>query len=67
MTSLLRELVPLPMPAVGLEDDRLAAAQRERARDRQADDPGADDDGIDAVHARAPARVLGRPAAAQSR
>src|SRR6185436_6038425 len=33
-----------------LEHDRLAAAQRELARDRQADRAGPDDDGIDAVH-----------------
>ena len=59
MTSLLRELMPLPMPAV-LEDDRLAAGQRERARGRQADDAGADHDGIDAVHGGAPALLPGR-------
>ena len=43
-----------------LEHDRLAAAQRQLARDREADRAGPDDDGIDAVHRSAPARRPGR-------
>jgi len=45
--------------AVGrLDDDRLAAAERELAGAREADDTAADDDGIDALH-----RANVRPAA----
>ena len=56
MTSLLRELVPLPMPAVASSTIVSRPAQRQLARDREADRAGPDDDGIDAVHA---ARRLG--------
>ena len=35
---------------LALDDERLQALPRKRARDREADDPGADHDRIDAVH-----------------
>jgi hypothetical protein len=49
ITSLLRELVSLPISAVALEDDHLAAGKGQGAGDGEAHDPGTDDDGFDVV------------------
>ena len=50
MTSLLRELIPVPMASSAYDDDDLAASPRQRARDRETDHAGADDEAFDGVH-----------------
>jgi hypothetical protein len=54
MTSLLRELTPVPIRAFGLDDDDLAAGKGERAGDRESDNARADDEAIDGVQADLP-------------
>jgi hypothetical protein len=50
MTSLLRELVPVPMALARSSTIGLEAAARQRAANRQADHAGSDHHRIDAVH-----------------
>ena len=50
MTSLLRELAPVPKRAASLEDQRVTAARGELASHRKPDHAGADHDRIHAVH-----------------
>ena len=50
MTSLLRELVAVPIAFSALEHDHLAPGAGERARDRETDHAGADDEAVDSLH-----------------
>ena len=46
MTSLLREDTPVPMPPVRFGDDHLMAGRAARARNREPDHAGADDENL---------------------
>ena len=58
ITSLLRELVSVPIMVCGLEHDHLAPGQRQLARHGEADDAGADHDAVDPFHASDPLVAL---------